>query len=171
MFLEIGRAGGIVSSMKMLLSELRQVIREILEAEVEKEIEELQNDVAFQDVGSFIESKLENEEFDYSFVELQALARNEMHKSIGGKKSHVASPSQSVVDRIKDELNGMGFKFVGREPIRKGRGFTSPSHGKNPFASMSAGSGMGGGPGAMGGGYKWDSSSKRDLSMGAGRKR
>ena len=169
--------------MKMLLSELRQVIREILEAEVEEQIEELQNDVAFQDVGSFIESKLENEEFDYSFVELQALARNEMHKSIGGKKSHVASPSQGVVDRIKGELNGMGFKFVVREPIRKGRGFTSPSHGKHPGAGMSAGSGMGsnitgpvgfgmgGGPGAMGGGYKWDPNSKRDLSMGAGRKR
>jgi hypothetical protein len=169
--------------MKMLLSELRQVIREILEAEVEEQIEELQNDVAFRDVGSFIESKLENEEFDYSFVELQALARNEMHKSIGGKKSHVTSPSQSVVDRIKGELKGMGFKFVGREPLRKTRGVTSPVHGSHPFAGMAGGSGMGssldgptgfgmgGGPGAMGGGYKWDPGSKRNLPMGAGKKR
>lgn len=168
--------------MKMRISELRQVIREILEDDVEEQIEELQSDAALKNIDSFVESKLENDEYEYNFVELQALARNEMHKSVGGKKLHIASPSQSVVEKIKRELGEIGFKFVGRESVKKVRGVTSPSHGSNPFAGMSGGSGLGsnaggpvgigigGGPGAIGGKYEWDSGDKRNLAMGSRRR-
>ena len=169
--------------MKILLKELRKVIREILEDDVEERIEELQGDPAFTSVEAFVESKLENDEYEYDFAELQALARNEMHASMGGKRLHISSPSQSVVNRIRGELDGMGFKFVGRAPLKTVRGVGSPSHGTHPFAGSGGGGsgmgsgidgpigfGIGGGPGAMGGGYKWDASSKRDLPMGSRRR-
>ena len=169
--------------MKMLLSELRRVVREVLEGDLEERIEELQVSPEFQGVQAFVDYKVDSEEYEYDFAELQALARNEAQKKVGGKLT-VSVPPQGTIDKIRRELEGeWGFKFVGRQPVRKGRGFTSPSHGKHPGAGMSAGSGMssgwggptgfgmGGGPGAMGGGYKWDAGSKRDLSMGAGKRR
>ena len=102
---------------------------------------------------------------------------------VGGKKLTVSVPSQAIIDKIRRELEGdWGFRFIGRQVVRKGRGFTSPSHGSHPGAGMSAGTGvgsnlagpvgfgMGGGPGAVGGGYKWDAGSGRDLGMGAGKR-
>ena len=170
--------------MKIRLSELRRVVREVLEGDLEERIEELQVSPEFQSVQAFVDYKVDSEEYEYDFAELQALARNEAQKKVGGKKLTVSVPPQGTIDKIRRELEvEWGFKFVGRQPVRKGRGFTSPSHGKHPGAGMSAGSGMGsnitgpvgfgmgGGPGAMGGGYKWDAGSKRDLSMGAGKRR
>ena len=174
---------GIVIPMKIRLNELRNIIREVLEDELEDKIEELQTSPEFQNVQAFVDYKVESEEYEYDFAELQALARNEVQKKVGGKKLTVSIPPQGVIDKIRKELEGdWGFKFIGRAVVHKGRGFTSPSHGKHPGSGMSSGSGMGsnitgpvgfgmgGGPGAMGGGYKWDASSSRNLSMGAGRK-
>jgi hypothetical protein len=168
--------------MKIKLSELRQIIREVLEDDVEERIEELQEESEFKDIGSFIEMKLENDEYEYGFVELQALARNMMAAMQGGRASSYSSPSAVIVDRIKRELRDMGFKFVGREPLKKTRGFTSPMHGSNRFAGMAGGSGMGssfdgpsgfgigGGPGAIGGGYEWKAGDSKNLSMGSRRR-
>jgi hypothetical protein len=165
--------------MKIRLSELKQIIREVLEDDVEERIEELQREPEFKDIGSFIEMKLDNDEYEYDFVELQALARNKMASMHGGRAANYSSPSVVIVDGIKRELGDMGFKFTGREPLKKARGFTSPIHGSNRFAGMASGSGMGsgfdgpsgfgmgGGPGTIGGGYKWKAGDSRNLSMGS----
>lgn len=168
--------------MKIRLSDLRRIIREVLEDDVEEQIEELQGEPEFKNVELFADMKLDNEEFEYNFVELQALARNADQKDVSRSKVRVSSASQATVNKIRDELEGLGFKFVGRKPLKSVRGVTSGIHGSSPYAGMHSGSGMGinsagpvgfgmgGGPGAMGSGKKWDASAPGNLSMGSRRR-
>jgi len=168
--------------MKIQLGDLRQIIREVLEDDAEDQIDELQGEPEFKSVESFADMKLDNDEFEYSFVELQALARNVDQKDVSRSKVRVSSASQATVDKIRNELDGLGFKFVGRKPLKSVRGVTSGIHGSSPYAGMYSGSGvginaagpvgfgMGGGPGAMGSGKKWDASAPGNLPMGSQRR-
>lgn len=145
--------------MKIRLGDLRNIIREVLEGDVEAQIEELQGEPEFADLEAFVAMKLDNDETSYNFVELQALARNIDAAKIVDKKRKISSASPATTSMVRDELDGYGLKFIGREAIKATRGFTSSTHGTSPFAGMSGGSGigdgglrMGGGPGAMGSG-------------------
>lgn len=164
--------------MKIRLSELRQIIREVLEGDIEAQIEELQGQPEFGSVEMFADMKLDNDEYDYNFIELQALARN---IDQAATEELVATASQATINKVRGELEGLGFKFIGRAPVKKVRGVTSSVHGTSPFVGMHGGSGaggfggeagfgMGGGPGAMGSGKKWDASAPGNLSMGARRR-
>jgi len=163
-----------VESMKRL-RQLRSVISEALEAEAESEIDELRSEPQMRDVESFAAFKLDNDEYEYGFTELQALARN--ISSIRLNRRDLSEPSQIDVDNVKKELADFGFKFVGREPIKQTRGYKT-ALGTHPFAnSGGGGSGFGsggftssgGGIGAIGSGRAWGDS--RDLKMGAGRRK
>jgi len=153
-----------------------------LEPAVEEEIEELRTQPEFKDVQAFAQHKLDNEDLEFGFVELQALARNATQARTGNRSTTLASDRD--VRAIKDELvSAIGFRYVPRGVVRNVRGHTSPSHGSHPLKGMAGGSGFGsdftgttftsfgGGPGAIGGEYDWDPESERNLPMGAKRKR
>ena len=161
--------------MKIRLCELRQMIQEALESEIEDQVEIMRKDPRCKTVDAFIESKLDDDEYEFNFIELQALARNVASKEKGYDK--LASPSETA--SVKRTLTDVGLRFIGREPIKNTRGVRSPSHGTHPFAgSGGGGSGFGsdfsgttftshgGGPGAIGGGYRWDPNDPKNLSMG-----
>jgi hypothetical protein len=168
--------------MKVSVGDLRRIIHEILEEDIEEQIETLQGEPEFKNLEMFTNFKLDNDEFEYNFVELQALSRNMDQKGMSRVKVHVSAASQTTVDKIRNELEGLGFKFVGRKPLKNIRGVTSGIHGTSPFVGMYGGSGMGinasgpvgfgmgGGPGAMGSGKKWDAAAPGNLSMGARRR-
>lgn len=164
--------------MKIRLGDLRRIIREVLEGDVEGQIEELQGEPEFKSVEAFAGMKLDNDEFEYNFVELQALARNIDQEAT---ENPVATASQATINGVRGELEGLGFKFVGRAPVKRVRGVTSSVHGTSPFVGMHGGSGaggfggeagfgMGGGPGAMGSGKKWVASAPGNLPMGSRRR-
>jgi len=162
-----------VESMKRL-RQLRSVISEVLEKEAESEIDELRSEPQMRDVKSFAAFKLDNDEYEYGFTELQALARNISSVRLNRR---VSEPSPVDVDNVKKELAAIGFKFVGREPIKQTRGYKT-ALGTHPFAnSGGGGSGFGsdgftasgGGIGAIGSGHAWGNPG--DLRMGAGRRK
>jgi len=164
--------------MKIRLNDLRRIIREVLEGDIEAQIEELQGQPEFGDVEMFAGMKLDNDEYEYNFIELQALARNIDQATT---EELVATASQATINKVRGELEGLGFKFIGRAPVKKVRGVTSSVHGTSPFVGMHGGSGaggfggeagfgMGGGIGAMGSGKKWDASAPGNLPMGARRR-
>lgn len=155
-----------------------RVLKETLEPELEEEIEELRTTPEFESIDSFMAAKIDDEDYDYNFIELQALARNVTASRTGRTDIKVASPIDLVA--VKKELEEMGFLFIGREVSRSTRGFSSGYHGSHPFAgSVGGGTGMGtgyngpvgwgigGGPGSVGGSYKWDPNDKKNLGMGA----
>lgn len=162
--------------MKIHIDVLRRVIKEELEDDAEKSIAAAMKEKRCKSVDAFIESKIDDDEFEFNFIELQALARNVASARKGYKK--LASPQET--SEIKKELTDVGLKFIGREPLKKNiRGFTSPTHGSSRFAGMCGGTGFGsdwhggtftsfgGGPGAIGGGGIWDPDDPRCLRMGA----
>lgn len=159
--------------MKISIRQLRSIISEVLEKEAESEIDALRREPQMRNVESFITFKLDNDEYEYGFTELQALARN--ISSIRLKRRDLSEPSQIDVDNVKRQLSDIGFKFVGRSPIKQTRGYTT-AHGTRPFEG-GGGSGFGsdgftssgGGIGAIGSGRAWGDS--RDLKMGAGRRK
>jgi hypothetical protein len=147
-------------------------------------IDEMIKQPEFKDVDSFVNYKLDNEEFEFSTQELQALVHNTEKKRLGYNVSSVSSGATSNLRSIL--VNDYGFKFVPRAPVKFSRGGMASSHGTNPYAGMGGGGsgagsemskhvggfhGMGGGPGAMGGGYNWDKDDKRNLPMGAAKKK
>ena len=152
-------------------------------SDIEDDIDAMRAAPEFKDVDAFMAMKLDDEDFVYNFMELQALARNAAARRTGDRRVAVASKSDidAVRKTLEDEL---GFKYVPREPARDVRGATSNSHGTHPFAgSGGGGSGFssdreggggftsfGGGPGAVGGGYAWDPNDKKNLSMGSRRR-
>lgn len=158
-------------------------IVEALDDDDEEAIAELMKQPEFKDIDAFIANKLDNDEFDYGFLELQALARNAARKRTHDKR--VTNASKEDIDGVRKALEGgMGFQYVAREPIKRTRGHLSNSHGTHPFAgSGGGGSGFGsdrsgttftsfgGGPGAIGGGYEWDAADPKNLSMGSKRKK
>ena len=131
-----------------------------------------------RDIKSFAVFKLENDEYEYGFTELQALARN--ISSVRLKRRDLSEPSPVDVDNVKKELADIGFTFVGRKPIKQTRGYKT-ALGTHPFAnSGGGGSGFGsggftssdGGIGAIGSGRAWgDPEDPGDLKMGAGRRK
>ena len=164
--------------MKITIGRLRSIISEVLEKEAESEIDALRSEPQMQDIKSFATFKLENDEYEYGFAELQALARN--ISSIRLNRRDLSEPSQIDVNNVKKELAAIGFKFVVREPIKQTRGYKT-ALGTHPFAnSGGGGSGFGsggftasgGGPGAIGSGRAWgDPEDPGDLKMGAGRRK
>lgn len=82
---------------------------------------------------------------------------------------------------------GWSFKIASRTSPKSHRGVTDNPHGSDRYAGNHGGSGMGTttggwgaealgfgigrGKGAMGGGYDWSAGDKRNLGMGAGRRK
>jgi len=140
----------------------------------EEDVLELMEMPEFNDVATFVEYKMDNDEDSYSTAELQALARNIDFNKRGVEG---ALPSQALIKSVKQELIGWGLSFQGRQPQRHFRGAMSAAHGTSPFAGMggggtgfsSGGLGLGTGPGAIGGKTPWNASDKRNLPMGSKR--
>jgi hypothetical protein len=124
-----------------------------------------------QDVNSFINSKLENDEYNFSTVELQALAKNVDSARL---KYDVDRASATTVKQVKADLIDLGFTFIARGVAKAIRGHKSSAHGTHPFAgSGGGGSGFGSDFTSFGGGsrtYKWNKDDPRNLSMGSRRK-
>jgi len=168
--------------MKICIGDVKRIIHEALEEDLDDKIEAIRKEPNFSSVSAFMSAKFDDDDYEYDFIELQTLARNATSKRKGIKLISMASDVD--IAAIKKELNDMGFKFIGRQPSKKVRGFTSNAHGTHPFAgSGGGGSGFGsdfagsthtafgGGPGAIGGGYTWDPNDKKNLPMGAKRKK
>lgn len=169
--------------MQFAVSKLRSLVSEALEAHVEDAIEAMREEPEFANVDNFAGMKIENDEFSYGFAELQALARNMTVTRTGNRNAQEAS--QRDVDTIRATLEGeFGFKYTAREKVKNVRGHTSPLNGTNRYAGMGGGgsgfgsdfsggtfTSFGGGPGAVGGGYKWDPEDPKNLSMGSKRKK
>jgi len=162
---------------------IKAIVTEALEDDVEEAIENLRGMPEMQDIESFVNHKLNNDEFEFDFIELQALARNAAQARTGDERTVAAS--QADTERVRKTLvTDIGFKFMGRQPLKPVRGFSSPLGGTHPFAGAGGGgsgfssdfsggggfTSFGGGPGAMGGGEKWDKDDPRALSMGAKKK-
>ena len=155
-----------------------------MESAVQEEIDELRAAPEFTDLDAFMAFKLDNEEFSYNFVELQALARNVASRRVGHA---VNGADQRDIDQVRKTLeNEVGFKYVPREPVKQVRGATSNPNGTSPYAGMGGGgsgfasntfrgagefTSFGGGPGAIGGGYEWDANDPKNLGMGAKKRR
>ena len=147
----------------------------VVEKLFEKSVKEFKDLDELSSVEEFIQYKVDNDEFSFTTVELQALAHNVDYSQ---RKIKNALPPTALVKTIKNELVSLGLKFVPREPPKFTRGARSCSHGTHPFAGSggggsgmgsgregSTGFGFGGDPGVMGGGYKWDKNDKKNLKM------
>ncbi len=148
----------------------------------EDDVEALVGEPEFKNVETFVAAKLDNDEYSFNAVELQALARRADEEKLGHDVG-LASPltTKSIKQSLVDDF---GFKFDPRQPAKHFRGGMSSSHGSHPFAgSGGGGSGFGsdfgggtftsygGGPGAMGSGEAWEKDSKKNLRMGAGKRK
>jgi hypothetical protein len=122
--------------MKITIGRLRSIISEVLEKEAESEIDELRSEPQTQDIKSFTDFKLDNNEYEYGFAELQALARN--LSAIRLNRTDLSEPSPIDVDKVKKELADIGFTFVGRKPIKQTRGYKT-ALGTHPFANSGGG--------------------------------
>jgi len=143
---------------------------------LEDEIFELRQQPEYADLESFMQFKLDDEDFEYTTAELQAVARN-----IDYSKRHIkdALPTSQVIDSVKKELASLGIKFTPRQPQKHFRGSMSSMAGANRYAGNAAGSGFGSegftsfgrGPGAIGAGRKvnYDASDPKSLPMGSRR--
>jgi hypothetical protein len=153
----------------------------ILSNQFENDIKSLMKQPEYQTLDAFVEYKFEDEQESYDAKELQALARNIDYSQ---RKLKNALPPESLVTSIKNELQTYGLRFIPREKTQSTRGVTSGFHGTSPYAGFVGGGtgmgtgregpmgfGIGGGPGAIGSEEKWDINDKKNLSMGASRKR
>ena len=143
----------------------------------------MQEEPEFRDADAFAAYKLDNDDFEYSFEELQALARNATARRTGNSDISMASPQD--VASVRAALEGeMGFKYIARQPVKDVRGVQSSAHGTHPFAGAGGGgsgfgsdlgggtfTSFGGGPGAVGGDYAWNPDDPKNLPMGAKKKR
>lgn len=146
------------------------------------DIDELIGEPEFETIEAFVNYKIDNDEYEFSTSELQALALNVDAKRLG---HGVTVAAQATVTSIKRELiDDFGFRFVPRQPTRYARGSMSSGHGRHPFAGSGAGgsgfgtgfggpsfTSFGGGPGAIGSGVEWKSGDKKNLPMGSRRGR
>lgn len=159
---------------------LRYLVSESVD-DFENTVHVLSKQPELKDVESFVTHKLDNDEDSFSATELQALSRN---VDFAARKLKGALAPEMTVKRVKEELLSYGLKFTPRPTVKHVRGVTSNPNGTHPFAgSGGGGSGFGsdyhgatftsfgGGPGAVGGGYEWDPEDKKNLSMGAKRKK
>lgn len=153
--------------------------REAQEGDLQDQIDELRGTPEFEDVDAFMAMKLDNDELTYDFVELQALARNLTAQRTGN--SAISTPGQQDLNAVRGALEGeMGFKYLPRQPTKDVRGATSNQHGTHPFAGAGGGgsgfgdggfTGMGKGPGAIGGKYDWKPDDPKNLPMGSKRRK
>jgi hypothetical protein len=128
--------------------------REVEERHFEESIEDLMNSPEFDSVEAFIEYKLDDENYEVTAKELQALTRK---LDLDERGIVGALPPATLVSRIKTELTDLGFTFVAREKVKDFRGSFSAAHGKNRFAGMGGGGsgvsnggiGLGSGPGVV----------------------
>lgn len=152
---------------KNTLSKLikRLVESVMIDDDLERQIEKLEalGEDWYDDRQSFVLHAMQEyeetlEPVELSTAELQLIARNE---------SGVPEPSPTLVREIKEELittPDVVIKFVGRQPKKNIRGFTSGYHGSSPYKGIVGGGtgmgtgfggpvgfGMGGGPGSIGG--------------------
>lgn len=135
----------------------------------EGEIDALVDEPEFSDVETFVSTKLDDDDYSFNAVELQALARNVDSERLGYL---VTVPSVATVKSLRLELTDeYGFAFVPRTPVKHVRGSMSAAHGKHPFAGSGGGGSGFGNLGALGGGYEWNAADKKNLGMGAGRNR
>lgn len=155
--------------MKITIASLKRLLSESLEDHLDKQIENLRQEPEFQSVDAFIQGKLDNDDFEFSFIELHALARNLTQERL--PNLDVSEARTRELSEIKAQLSDLGFKFVGRVPERVVRGVTSNPHGQHPFAGSGSGGSGFSNFGAMGSGKSWDSSSSSNLSMGASKRR
>lgn len=131
----------------------------------------------------FIDMKINDDDFEFDHIELQALARMRTRQRTGNRN---ATASFQDTRDVKQELIDAGLEQASRsrdEGESRTRGFTSSAHGTHPFAGSGSGGsgmgsnregpigfGMGGGPGAIGGKYKWSATDPRNLPMGSRRR-
>lgn len=163
--------------MKISIGELRALIKEALSNEDQKEVLELMKQPEFDDVISFAESKIDNDETTYTFVEMNALAFKEYARATGITPRSLSTVPKEYIDRIKAQLAEFELTLQPRATSTNVRGFTAPKHGSNRYAGNAGGSGtntggwigIGGGQGAMGGKYTYNSSDKRSLPFGSRR--
>lgn len=171
-------------SMQLTVKLLREFIKEALEPDIQEQIDELRTLPEYKTVEAFIEDRLDEENYEFTFLDLQALAFNLTAKKLRLPMSQVSEPDTAIVASVKNQLIELGFKFVPRKVVKNVRGVSSNPHGTHPFAgSGGGGSGFGsdrsgpsftsfgGGPGAIGGGYKWDANDPKNLAMNAKRRK
>jgi curved DNA-binding protein CbpA len=165
--------------------EVKPSYKDTVESDTEETIGEMQAEPEFKNIDAFVEFKLSNDEYEYSFLELQALARNITIKRLNDPR--ITVPGRHDIDKVRNALeNEIGFKYNARQPIKTVRGMSSPSHGTNRFAGMGGGgsgfgnneffggdgfTSFGGGAGAIGGKYEWDPNDPKNLAMGTKRKK
>lgn len=141
----------------------------------EEQVDELRTQGEMRSVEVFVQSKMDDECSTYTAMELQALTRNADYAT---RRIWEALPPQSVVTRIKGELASYGLALEIRQDVKHVRGAMSNAHGVCPHAGFGGGGtgmgtdkdgpigfGIGGGPGVIGGGYKWDKNDSRNLKM------
>jgi len=101
--------------MRITLDTLRRVISEELRRIVEAPVqdpEELASEPEYATVEDFVQFKMDEEEPEFSFVDLQALNMS----------------LQRPVSSIRAELEGYGMKLSTRSPEKRTRGFTTSSN-------------------------------------------
>lgn len=101
--------------MRISLDDLRRVISEefhrLAEAP-ETDPEELATSPEYASLEDFVQFKMDEDEFEFSFIDLQALNMS----------------LQRPVSSIRAELEGYGMKLSARTPEKRTRGFTTSSN-------------------------------------------
>lgn len=141
----------------------------------ESKIDGLRCEPEYESVEAFIQYKLDDESTEFSFEDVHALARVADYRV---RRLHAALPPAAMVRDIRAQLESYGLVPNERQVVRHFRGAMSNAHGASPYAGFGGGgSGMGtdregpvgfghgGGPGAIGGGYKWEKNDPRNLKM------
>lgn len=155
--------------MKITIASIKKLLSETIEDHLDDLIEKLRLEPEMSSVDSFIQSKFDNDDFEFNFIELHALARNLTQERL--PDLDVSEARIKELTEIKTQLSDLGFKFVGRAFEKSVRGITSNPHGKHPFAGSGAGGSGFSNMGAMGSGKSWDSQNSSNLSMGASKRR
>lgn len=145
------------------------------EKDVEAWIEHMSSFPEFESLRTFQTTKLDDEDFGFDFMELNALARSLWRGMMGEER---IIPPHDFIKKLRQNLIDYGFEFKPRGAMKLPRSGKN-SHGTHPFAGMGGGGsgfGMDGsvggrGPGNMGGKYDWDPSDRKNLPMGAGKDR
>jgi hypothetical protein len=149
---------------------------ETADSNFEDEIKQLRKDPEYKNLETFVSYKFDDEQSTYTAVELQALVRN---VDFNDRRMFDALPPNQLINDVKEELSSYGLKLVPREKVKHFRGSMSSAHGSSPFAGTVGGGsgfmnggylGIGGGPGIISTGEKWDASSPRNLPMGSRRR-
>lgn len=163
----------IINRMKITISNLRRIIRETLEQDIEYQIRATSNDLkdlikadysAPEDIeeikelariaveetsGAMDDSRWENwllNHFNPISVFIKSKRDDESEEFTVVELQAVARVAR-ISTEIAKKILGIYFKYVGRQPDKSldksFRGVTSSKHGSHPFAGNAGGSGMG----------------------------